>query len=350
MLSESTFGRIRGIKFCLEKTSEDTKKKRRGSFAFWQQVVSLVCSVALLAPLLVRSPETSAAPGEEERKLVVLFVESSLSKEILITNLSFSGKSIAMKDVQNSLPHTRVLILPVSKTESPGKLFALWRSFILPGTSEKEFCFDFSGVVLVGKVPLPPVRSSATDATSIFPFTDFEDPAFLWSNFAQVFQENSENREMKAEVFHGLIRAPENEEKKKKKKKNRVRMAFEYFDKNHAYHTGDLLFLNRRFFCRFSQESTSRSSYFSAMYEAAEGILRLILLFIAIISVFLDDVLALFNSTSDKTLNTDDLPDEFREKYEEMRQSLLEFPFPILWLGNRFCSIFPNMQKLRLAI
>lgn len=298
--------------------------------------------MALLAPLLVRSPETSAAPGEEERKLVVLFVESSLFQGNPDNESELSGKIYRYaKDVQNSLPHTRVLILPVSKTESPGKLFALLEKFYFTGYEREGVLFRLSGVVLVGKVPLPPVRSSATDATSIFPFTDFEDPAFLWSNFAQVFQENSENREMKAEVFHGLIRAPENEEKTESE------WLSEYFDKNHAYHTGDLPVSEQALlFADFPQESTSRSSLFSAMYEAAEGIFASDLAFYRYNKRFLDDVLALFNSTSDKTLNTDDLPDEFREKYEEMRQSLLEFPFPDSLAREQILQYLPKYAEV----
>lgn len=272
----------------------------------------------------------------------MLFVESSLFQGNPDDETNLSGKIYRYaKDVQSSLPQTRVLVLPILKTESQGNLFALLEKFYFTGHRRENILFRLSGVVLIGQVPLPTIRSRVSDVASVFPYTDFEDPAFLWSNATQVFQENPDNREMKAEVFHGLIRAPKND------KKTEEEWLSEYFDKNHAYHTGDIPPSKQAlFFADFPEESRSRSPLFSAMYEAAEGIFASDLAFYRYNKRFLDDVVALFNSTSDATLNTKDLPEEFQKKYEEMRKSLSDFPFPDSLAREQILQYLPKYAEV----
>lgn len=86
-----------------------------------------------------------------------------------------------------------------------------------------------TGVVLVGDVPLPVVDKNGNRFASLFPYTDFENKAYIYDEGVDGFVFNPDNSFAKPEIWHGVIRAPE------KSPKGSEQLA-EYFDKNHLYY------------------------------------------------------------------------------------------------------------------
>ncbi len=86
-----------------------------------------------------------------------------------------------------------------------------------------------AGIVLVGDVPLPVVDKNGNRFASLFPYTDFENKAYVYDEGTDGFVFNPDNTFAKPEIWHGVIRAPE------KGPKGSEQLA-EYFDKNHLYY------------------------------------------------------------------------------------------------------------------
>lgn len=89
-----------------------------------------------------------------------------------------------------------------------------------------------AGVVLVGDIPLPIVNDGETAFTSLLPYTDFENKAYLYNSQSKTFERNSKNKFTIPEIWHGVMRAPENTEI------GRDKLAA-FFDKNHLYYLGE---------------------------------------------------------------------------------------------------------------
>jgi len=107
------------------------------------------------------------------------------------------------------------------------------------GTHENKL----SGVVLVGDIPLPVVNKNGNRYISMFPYTDFSDKAYNYNSKTNSFERNASVAFPKPEIWHGVIRAPNDEFA------GREQLA-EYFDKNHLYYKGIPMFsqFDRRMF------------------------------------------------------------------------------------------------------
>ncbi|MFA7686158.1 MAG: hypothetical protein WCX95_05175, partial [Candidatus Gracilibacteria bacterium] len=88
-----------------------------------------------------------------------------------------------------------------------------------------------AGAVFVGDIPLPVVNKNGNLYASIFPYTDFTDKAYNYDEVSQSFMRNEAVTFPKPEIWHGVIKAPENSANGKQK-------LAEYFDKNYLYHQG----------------------------------------------------------------------------------------------------------------
>jgi len=81
------------------------------------------------------------------------------------------------------------------------------------------------GVVIVGNIPLPVVNKNGNKFVSMYPYTDFEDKAFLYNEETQDYEINPSVTFPKPEIWHGVIDGNQND-------------LAEYFDKNHLYYAG----------------------------------------------------------------------------------------------------------------
>ncbi len=92
-----------------------------------------------------------------------------------------------------------------------------------------------SGVVLIGDIPLPVVNKSGNRFISIFPYVDFSDKAYLYNPSTRSFEPNKDSTFPKPEIWHGIIRPPEDDPAG-------IEKMAEFFDKNHLYYEGVPLF------------------------------------------------------------------------------------------------------------
>jgi uncharacterized repeat protein (TIGR01451 family) len=112
------------------------------------------------------------------------------------------------------------------------------------------------GLVLIGEVPLPVVSKSGNRFISMFPLTDFDDKAYVFNPTTESFEENPDVSFPKAEIWHGILRAPQLDDEDAVSEEELNKLA-EYFDKNHLYHAGveDFAeFQRKMFFGDFVQE------------------------------------------------------------------------------------------------
>lgn len=137
------------------------------------------------------------------------------------------------EDVQKALTRTKTMIVPVAReAKTVLKVRDLLERLYLSGNPDDKQPTRLRGVVLVSEVPLPVVHDHNRYLVSLFPYTDFIDPMYVFSDKTMTFERRSEVTEPKAEVWHGVIRAPSGGGAG-------MQMLAQYFDKNHAYHSGD---------------------------------------------------------------------------------------------------------------
>lgn len=94
-----------------------------------------------------------------------------------------------------------------------------------------------AGAVLIGDIPLPVVNKNGNRFVSMFPYTDFNDPAYLYSSATDSFDRNGFVSFPKAEIWHGVIQAP------RAGVSGKEDLAM-FFDKNHLYYEGYNEFAN----------------------------------------------------------------------------------------------------------
>jgi uncharacterized repeat protein (TIGR01451 family) len=135
-------------------------------------------------------------------------------------------------DVQAALPWTKAVIVTVSDEDTPVEIQRLLEQFYFEGNPNDSDTTRLSGVVLVGDVPLPVVNKNGNRFISMLPYTDFEEPAYLLDSSTQDFLPNMSAQHLQAEVWHGVIVPPLDGQ-------NGLDLLGAFFDKNHAFHTGD---------------------------------------------------------------------------------------------------------------
>ncbi len=89
-----------------------------------------------------------------------------------------------------------------------------------------------AGAVFIGNVPLPVVNKNGNKYVSMFPYTDFLDKAYVYNETKKEFELDDSVSFPKQEIWHGVIRAPQDG------LAGRQKLA-EFFDKNHLYYSGD---------------------------------------------------------------------------------------------------------------
>ncbi|MBI2638250.1 hypothetical protein HYW83_01530 [Candidatus Peregrinibacteria bacterium] len=156
-------------------------------------------------------------------------------------------------DLQNALPGTRALIIQVDRFEQPVNIMGVLERLYYEGDpKEPNRTAYLKGVVVVGETPLPVVNKKGNRFISLFPYTDFEDRAYVWNPATQDFEIRDDNPSPQPEIWHGVIRPPVSTQTVQGKE-----LLAAYFDKNHLYHLGDPAYatFNRRvFFQDFFEE------------------------------------------------------------------------------------------------
>ncbi len=155
---------------------------------------------------------------------------------------------------QESDLDTEVTIIPVSQFQAPAEIASLLKQAYHQNLDQLEDS-QLSGVVLMGEVPLPVVNKSGNLFTSLYPYTDFEDPSFVLDNQNQYFIPTQVNNPI-PEVWHGVINL------------DSPQAISEYLDKNHLYYEGveDFQDFDQSIF--FSEPVHDASSFNQDLYSS----------------------------------------------------------------------------------
>lgn len=94
-----------------------------------------------------------------------------------------------------------------------------------------------AGAVFIGDIPFPVVNKNGNRFASIFPYTDFTDSVYSYNEDTKSFERNQGVEFPKAEIWHGVIKAPE------EGTIGRNALAG-FFDKNHLFYEGEPDFAN----------------------------------------------------------------------------------------------------------
>jgi len=201
-----------------------------------KKAIASTLIVAILAPYLVQVDFSYGENIKNEHDLVVLLVEKNLyttgneNKTDTLTGKIYRYAD----DIRKKLSNTKTKIIRVDTSEHPSKITALLEKYYLEGekNSTQTEINKLRGVIIVGDIPLPVVQHKAHFIPTIFPYVDFIDPAFFWNEQSRQYEENPQNIVPQAEIWHGLIQAPE--------PANAEGNLKTFFDKNHAFHTGKI--------------------------------------------------------------------------------------------------------------
>lgn len=181
---------------------------------------------------------------EEVFDLVVILIESKLDK----LNTPFPGLSKNFDGLKadtigdriiryaedivenNSMTDVQFLFFD-RETDSVADTAEALRTIYSEGVSVSGHKSVLKGVVLVGDIPLPVVNNNGNRYVSVFPFTDFTDPVYVFDKEKNSFEKRTGVDFPAPEIWHGIIRQPDNTTKG-------INDLAEFFDKNHLYYTG----------------------------------------------------------------------------------------------------------------
>lgn len=207
-----------------------------------------------------------AAESAEEYSLVAILVEKEMSESLkrreglrdeypVLSEGTISQRvERYAQDIQAKLPYTKTAIIEVEADEDPANIAAVLEKLYFEGEVSKTEIAKLVGVVLVGDLPLPVVNKNGNRFLSMYPYTDFEEKAYIYNPSTLDFEANKEAREMGPEVWHGVMTSPvpyflfgeecgdgaetgagtdavcENDEA--------YELLAQFLDKNHLYHEG----------------------------------------------------------------------------------------------------------------
>lgn len=141
------------------------------------------------------------------------------------------------RDAQLSQPFTRSLIIRVSENQSPLEISQVLETLYFKGDGKDEFPSQLDGIIIVGDVPLPVVNKNGYRFVSLYPYTDFEEKAYIFNARSNEFERNEDVLFPRIEAWHGVINPPE-------EGVETGRALANYFDKNHLFHIGHEDFIN----------------------------------------------------------------------------------------------------------
>jgi hypothetical protein len=190
-------------------------------------IVSLILS---LIPAPVWAQIVSAKSGTNTVNLISLLVEDEMYRqtELKPLILRYANDVAKAQDAE-------VIITILNKDIQPFEVYEGLAQLYNEGLPTETTPTQLKGVILVGEIPLPVVEKSGNLWPTVFPYTDFYDPSYLWDENKNrfVFQFGAN---MAPEIWHGVIKAPS------ENLTTRISQLKTFFEANHRMHSGDILF------------------------------------------------------------------------------------------------------------
>ncbi|MFA5792477.1 MAG: S-layer homology domain-containing protein [Candidatus Gracilibacteria bacterium] len=172
------------------------------------------------------------------------------------------------QDVQLAMPYTKTIIVRVAGDEGTVDVQKLLEKLYFEGDTNDSAQTKLSGVVIVGDVPVPVVNKNGNRFLSMLPYTDFEEPSYVLDDTSQDFIPNANAQNLQAEVWHGLIVPPLDGQEG-------IDLIASYFEKNHAFHSGDseyTSFDKKAFVGDFVTEESTVNSVSYGSYKRFTGL------------------------------------------------------------------------------
>lgn len=135
------------------------------------------------------------------------------------------------ENVQEVMPLTKSLIVRTNNDEDPINIVHALEKLYFEGDGTADENTKLEGIVLIGNLPLPIVNKNENRYISMYPYTDFEDKAYLYNETTGDFEPSPSLTNPQPEIWHGIIRAPQEGE-------DGNELLAEYFDKNYLYRKG----------------------------------------------------------------------------------------------------------------
>jgi hypothetical protein len=208
------------------------------SFASWQRAVATILSSILILNTGLFSGLVYAETFEvqldefreespedlEEFGLVNVLVENALMQDTTISN----HVQRYCERVQDELGV--VCLITPWEGETPSRIVEALQQMYFEGVEVSGGLGKLVGLVMVGDVPLPVVDNGIETFPSHFPYTDLVRPAYVYDESQGRFIRSSSDVPQ-AEIWHGLIRPPGDDEERREK-------LAAFFQKNAQFYEG----------------------------------------------------------------------------------------------------------------
>ena len=170
------------------------------SYSRFQKIVSYLLIVSILFLQTFEFPIVSQTKAASETNHQVI---SFLVDESAYSELSSKIKRYA-EDVQGYLDNTRVAIFPLPHDINPHDVASINEKLYYQG--DGDGLSQLVGTILIGAVPLPVVHKGEKSFLSLYPYTDFEDKAFVYdaTKNGYYFTDKTLTTE-RPEVWHSII-------------------------------------------------------------------------------------------------------------------------------------------------
>lgn len=150
-------------------------------------------------PLMLQSADAFEAQNHEN--IVSLMVE-----ETLMNTLSDEVTKYAER-IQSQLSNTRAVIFTYPRDVSPRMIAATNERLYFSGLPDHgRKTQKLVGTILIGHLPLPVVHRDNQSFLSLFPYTDFLEPHFVWDATREQYHYRDVDRsDIRPEVWHSVI-------------------------------------------------------------------------------------------------------------------------------------------------
>lgn len=170
------------------------------------------------------NPNVPNKPEEAYRKL---------NEKTLMDRIERYAKDIqGINKVIDPVPYQKTVIIKVKRDEPTENIAMTLEKLYREGDSAPNENNKLRGIVIIGDVPLPVVNKNGNRFVSVFPYTDFDDPYYIFDQESGDFVVNVSSQDHNAEIWHGLIVPPVDGEEGNE-------LLAEYFDKNHLFKIGE---------------------------------------------------------------------------------------------------------------
>jgi len=225
-------------------------------------LVTMLANTVLLGPATIKASFNPVDPPSSE--VILVLVDTELLKDNeSYSGLSdqFSGNGLSdsnlerrinryVDDIKDRTTAKEIRVVQVEEDTDPAEIAATLKSIY--------YADNLQGLIIFGDVPLPVVNKSGNRFISLYPYTDFEDAAYVFNPENHFFERNSLVQDFEPEIWHGLIRF------------NKPEQYAAYLDKNHLYYSqaeGFADFEEKIFYLNPDMEANSLNSSLLGNYD-----------------------------------------------------------------------------------